>query len=78
MVGQAALDELEEVIEEDEEEAGEVCGDVALVEDLVDGGEGEHGQVREGLVTALGPHRQARVLQGNNRVYKAIPSPCEV
>ena len=64
MVGQAALDELEEVLEEDEEEAGEVCGDVALVDDLVDGGEDEHRQLREGLVTALWPHRQARVLRG--------------
>ena len=64
LVGQTALEEMERVPEEDEKEAGEVCGDVALVGDLVDGGEGEHGELREGLNTALGPHHQARVLQG--------------
>ena len=59
MVGQAALDYLEEVIQEDEEEAGEVCGDVALVDDLVDGGEDGHRQP---------------AYYGGNRVCKNIPS----
>jgi hypothetical protein len=56
------LQQVECAAEEDEQVAGQVGRDVALVDYLSDGGQSEHGQLGQGRVLCV-PHDQSGVLE---------------